>query len=153
METNIEKVERMLQPLLEGSDMFITSIRIKPTNNFKIFLDADSGFNVGHCASLNRKLYAAIEEAGMFPEGDFSLEVSSHGIDEPLANLRQYKKNIGRTVAVSFLEAEKPELTGVLKEADEEKIVLEEKFGKKKEVRLVEVPMAEIKETIVQVVF
>ena len=47
---------------------------------------------------FNRALYKKIEEANFFPHGDFSLEVSSPGLDEPLKLYRQYKKNIGRPV-------------------------------------------------------
>ena len=45
-----------------------------------------------------------MEEAAWFPEGDFSLEVSSPGIDEPLVLNRQYVKNMGRKVEVTFLD-------------------------------------------------
>ena len=45
-------------------------------------------------------LYKIMEEMGMYPDGDFSLEVSSPGLDEPLKLHRQYKKNIGREVEV-----------------------------------------------------
>lgn len=146
-----EKIESLLTPLLEGSDIFLISIRIKPTNNIKVFLDADSGLSIQKIASVNRKLYAAIEAEGLFPEGDFSLEVSSPGVDEPLTQPRQYRKNIGRTVEVTPLEGK--EITGILREAGDEKLVLEVKTGKKKETSLVEIPLATIKTTVVQIIF
>ena len=39
----------------------------------------------------NRKLYRVVEESSLFPGGDFSLEVSFPGLDEPLKLLRQYE--------------------------------------------------------------
>eukprot|EP01030_Chromulinospumella_sphaerica_P010751 gene10751-10558_t len=45
-----------------------------------------------------------MEAEEMFPDGDFSLEVSSPGVDEPLNQMRQYKKNIGRKVAVTLTD-------------------------------------------------
>src|SRR5580692_7097827 len=96
-----EKVYALLEPLLEGTDIFIVSIKVKPINNIKVYLDADSGFSIDKCTAVNRKLYARIEEEQMFPAGDFSLEVSSPGVDEPLTQMRQYKKNIGRKVTVT----------------------------------------------------
>src|ERR1700759_5535101 len=109
----IEKVYSLLEPLLEGTDIFIVNIKVKPINNIKVYLDADSGFSIDKCTSVNRKLYALIEEGGMFPAGDFSLEVSSPGVDEPLHQMRQYKKNIGRKVAVT--DNEDKEKIGLLK--------------------------------------
>jgi ribosome maturation factor RimP len=148
----IEQVRTFLEPLLEGTDVFIVNIKIKPTNNIKVFLDADSGMSIDKCVKVNRKLYSLVEESGMFPDGDFSLEVSSPGVDEPLVSDRQYKKNIGRTVAVTPVE-EGPDKVGVLKEVKEDSIVLEMKVGKKKEVTVVEIPFTEIKTIIVQIVF
>src|SRR3954471_15439562 len=96
-----EKVYSLLEPILDGSDIFIVNVKVKPVNNIKVYLDADSGFSIEKCSSVNRRLYARIEEEQMFPDGDFSLEVSSPGVDEPLMQMRQYKKNIGRTVTVT----------------------------------------------------
>src|SRR3954469_437449 len=125
-----ERIETLLQPLLEGTDMFLTAIRIKPTNNIKVFLDADSGLNISKSATVNRKLYHAIEEAALYPDGNFSLEVSSPGVDEPLHMLRQYKKNIGRTIEVTFADDSKKE--GLLTAADDETITIEQAEGKGK---------------------
>jgi ribosome maturation factor RimP len=75
----IEKVYELLEPLLDGTDMFIVNIKLKPTNNIKVYLDADSGFSIDKCSLINRRLYALLEETQMFPDGDFSLEVSSPG--------------------------------------------------------------------------
>ena len=147
-----EQIRELLEPLLEGTDMFIVSVRIKPTNNIKVFLDADSGLSIDKSAKTNRKLYALIEEKQLFPDGDFSLEVSSPGVDEPLTSERQYRKNIGRTVAVSPMTDE-PEKIGLLKDVTEGGIVLEMRVGKKKEIETLEMPFEEIKKIVVQIVF
>ena len=146
-----QHIDTFLQPLLEGTDIFLTGIKIKPTNNIKVYLDADAGLNVEKSARINRKLHAAIDEAQLFPEGDYSLEVSSPGVDEPLTSLRQYKKNIGRTVAVTPLDG--AEVTGILKEVADEKITLEIKGKKKEAATTVGIPFDFIKNTIVQVTF
>jgi ribosome maturation factor RimP len=147
----LEKVRTFLEPLLEGTDMFIVNMKIKPTNNIKIFLDADEGLSISKSAGINRKLHHLIEESGMFPEGDYSLEVSSPGVDEPLMSGRQYKKNIGRKVLVTLKD--ESEKTGTLKTVGEESLVLEIKEGKKKEIKEEEIPFANIKTTVVQVIF
>jgi len=147
----LEKIKLLTEPLLEGTDMFIVNVKIKPTNNIKLYLDADSGLSVGKSAEINRKLYKLIEAEAMYPDGDFSLEVSSPGVDEPLLSDRQYKKNIGRTVLIT--PAEGKDILGVLKEVQEDKLVLEVKVPKKKETTMVEVPLTDTKKTVVQITF
>lgn len=153
MEQNpiIEKTKDLLLPLLEETDIFITDIRVKPTNNIKLFLDADSGMNISKCAQINRALYAALEAANLFPDGDFSLEVSSPGVDEPLQSLRQYHKNVGRELEVTLLEG-KP-LTGLLKSASDDGITLTVTDKKKKETTDITLPFSEIKQAVVQISF
>lgn len=146
----LEKIKSLLEPLLEGTDMFLVNMRIKPINNVKVFLDSDSGLSIEKSAAINRKLYALIEAEELFPEGDYSLEVSSPGIDEPLSGLRQYKKNIGRKVEITPVEG--TEQTGILKEVTDEGIVLEMK-NKKKEITTAEIPFSQIKKTVVQIIF
>ena len=152
MSDTIEKVYALLEPLLEGTDIFIVSIKIKPTNNIKIFLDADGGFSIDKATSINKRLYAAMDAEGMYPDGDFSLEVSSPGVDEPLTQNRQYKKNVGRKVTVT--DNTDKETTGILTGVTEEHITLEVKPKKvKDEVVITEIPIANIKTTVVQIIF
>ncbi len=66
----------------------------------KVFIDGDQGISIEKCVMYNRALYKRLEEMQFFPDGDFSLEVSSPGLDEPLKLLRQYKKNVGRLVEI-----------------------------------------------------
>jgi len=151
-DTQIQAVEKLIGPLL-FDDIFLVSIKIKPTNNFKIYLDADSGLGIEKCIKINRALYKIMEEMGMYPEGDFSLEVSSPGLDEPLKLLRQYKKNTGREVEVITNDDVKKE--GRLTEVTEEKITIEytEGKGKKAVVKKDDIFFNDIKQTKVQIKF
>ena len=125
----IETVEKLLNPLLEG-DIFLIEIKVKPINNIKIYLDADDGLGIEKCIKINRALYRIMEEMGLYPDGDYSLEVSSPGISEPLKKYRQYAKNIGRDVEVIMTDDNK--FTGRLLNADEEQITIETSEGKGK---------------------
>lgn len=151
-DTQIQAVEKLIKPLL-FDDIFLVSIKIKPTNNFKIYLDADSGLGIEKCIKINRALYRIMEEMGMYPEGDFSLEVSSPGLDEPLKLLRQYQKNVGREVEAITHDEVKRE--GRLIEVTEEKITLEftEGKGKKAAVKTEDIYFNDIKQTKIQIRF
>ena len=106
VETQIETITKLIEPLLVD-DIFLVSIKIKPINNYKIYLDADGGLCIEKCIKINMALYKIMEEMGIHPDGDFSLEISSAGVDEPLKLLRQFKKNVGRNVEVITNDDEK----------------------------------------------
>ncbi|HMG83112.1 MAG TPA: hypothetical protein VK559_08760 [Ferruginibacter sp.] len=152
--TSIQTIEKLVTGLLDtNEDVFLVSVKIKPTNNIKVFLDADSGLSIDKCIKINRAMYKIIEENGWYPDGNFSLEVSSPGIDEPLLLLRQYKKNIGRPVEVTLTDTKTKE--GKLLDADETSVTIEETTGKGKKaiVQAVVIPLDQIKQTVVQIVF
>jgi ribosome maturation factor RimP len=152
VDTQIQAVEKLIEPLL-FDDIFLVSVKIKPTNNFKIYLDADGGLGIEKCIKINRALYKIMEEMGMYPDGDFSLEVSSPGIDEPLKLLRQYKKNMGRSVEVTTNDEEKKE--GILKEVTDDAITIEQTAGKGKKIIVINtgINFTDIKQTRVLIKF
>lgn len=134
-------------------ELFLVETRIKPTNNIKVYIDGDQGVSIEKLVHFNRRLYKEIEESGMYPNGDFSLELSSPGLDEPLKLHRQYRKNIGRYAEVLDLEGRRSE--GKLVSVNDEELVLEEVKGKGKKMEVVQhtIPFASIKTTRVQVKF
>jgi ribosome maturation factor RimP len=150
----VKSIENMLQAILaEETVYFLVEVRIKPTNNVKVFLDGDQGISIEKCVQVNRALYRKLEESGLFPADDFSLEVSSPGLDEPLKMLRQYRKNIGRLVEVLLQDGSRKE--GRLTEVSEDGIIIEETRGKnkKKEVISHTFLFDNIKTTKIQIVF
>lgn len=153
-EQQISSIEQKVNELLQGHPShFLVEVRIKPTNNIKVFIDADEGINLSKLVEYNRKLYKQLEESALFPNGDFSLEVSSPGLDEPLKKDRQYKKNIGRYVELTMNDGAKKE--GKLTEATEDGVVIEVETGKgkKKETKQESILFSDIKQTKIQVKF
>ena len=160
-EQQIMALEQMAGELLAGDPgFFLVNIIIWQGNNIKIFIDADQGASIDKMVRYNRSLHKMIEEKGMFRDGDFSLEVSSPGLDEPLKLHRQYQKNIGRYVEVVKKDGIKIE--GKLLSASENEIVLEEEkrkgragppAGKKSELVQHVIPVETIKTTKIQIKF
>ncbi len=154
IETHIRALETMLNSILENEpNYFLVEIKIKPVNNIKIFVDGDAGISIEKCVQVNRALYKQIEETNFFNGADFSLEVSSPGLDEPLKLFRQYKKNIGRLVEVLLIDGTKTE--GKLIDATEDGIIVEETKGKNKKKEIINHTFlfTNIKSTKIQIVF
>jgi len=154
IETQIQQIEQLVdQVLTDFPEYFRVTVKIKPTSNVKVFIDGDNGITIEKCVSINRKLYKLLEETEMYPEGEFSLEVSSPGVTEPLKMHRQYIKNIGRDVEVIFVDGSKKE--GKLLQVAEADIIIEhtEGKGKKAVTQQLVIPIESIKSTTVQLKF
>ncbi|WP_010177364.1 ribosome assembly cofactor RimP [Aquimarina agarilytica] len=103
-----QKVESLLEEaLVERSNLFLISFQITGANIIQVILDGDEGVSVDDCIEISR----AIEHNLDREEEDFSLQVMSAGITEGLVHIRQYPKNIGRTLNVV---TEKEEIEGEL---------------------------------------
>lgn len=151
-----EKVSGLLNDALEEKpSLFLIDFSISDANKITVTLDGDNGVNLQDCIDVSR----AIEHNLDREEHDFSLEVASAGATSPLKNIRQYKKNIGRTLKVKTTAGE--EIQAPLTEANDEFIVLEWKarepkqIGKGKETvqKKAEIAYGDIKEAVVVIIF
>ena len=92
-----EKVKKLLDKALEDNkSLFLIEFKITEGNQIKVIIDGDQGVTVNDCIALSRAIEHNIDRE----ETDFSLDVASAGVSEPLSMSRQYKKNIGRTLKV-----------------------------------------------------
>ena len=150
-----EKVLNLLdEAIASHPSLFLIDLEI--TDAFKIIvaIDGDNGVTLQDCIDISR----AVENNLDREEQDFSLEVASAGVSKPLKNVRQYKKNIGRTLKVKTANET---IEGILTSVDDEKITLEwevrepKKLGKGKETvqKRQDVLFADIKESIVIIIF
>ena len=150
-----EQVLKLLNDaLLEKPEMFLIDLSISDTYKIVVTLDDDNGVNLQDCIDISR----AIENNLDREEHDYALEVQSVGVGSPLKLVRQYKKNVGRTLIV---KTNSETIEADLVEANEENIVLSwtarepKKIGKGKETvqKRQEIPYSEIKEAIVTIKF
>jgi len=132
-----------IEQKLEGTDKFVVELKVKAGNNITVLLDSDTSLIVSDCVAVTRHIESVFDRE----IEDYSLTVSSAGIDLPYKLLRQYTKNIGREVDVSLTD--KTVFTGKLVAADAEKITVYRKLKVKKveteETR--EIPFSMIKHT------
>lgn len=123
------KVKTLLDDCLEErSDLFLIDFEIQDDNSIKVVIDGDNGVLVEDCMLVSR----AIEHNLDREEVDFSLQVASAGASTPLSHIRQYRKNIGRTIDVKAIDNQKFE--AMLVDANEDGIKLEWKTREPKPV-------------------
>ena len=146
----IEKkvVSQLIEEKLASSSNYLVDVVIKPGNLIVVEIDNDEAVSIDDCAELSRYLEEHLDR----DVEDYELEVGSAGITSPFKVLRQhlhlvsdvlrqYVKNIGNEVEMLLKNGSK--LTGVLKSADENGVVVsvEKKVkpeGAKRKVTVVE---------------
>lgn len=149
-------LSRLLNEFLETrADLFLVDLKISATSDVTVILDGDNGVTLQDCLDASR----AIEFNMDREEHDFSLQVMSAGLSEPLETPRQFRKNIGREIEVMFADSTKVE--GELLSVDDEKIVLRLEYrqpklvgkGKEDVVEEREIPYSDIKKALVVIKF
>ena len=148
-------IRQMAEGFLTNNEHFIVDVLVsteKGPSKILVLLDGDNGVTIDDCVSLSRAIGHELEENEIM-ESKYTLEVSSPGVDFPLSSHRQYLKNIGRSVKVYTNEGK--EIKGILKEISESVMLLDKevKKGKKITFEPMELPLEDVKKTIVQVSF
>lgn len=123
----IEKslVTAIVEDWLTGKEYFLVDVTISPDNRIVVEIDHVEGVWIEDCVELSRHIESKLNRE----EADYELEVGSAGIGQPFKVLQQYYNHIDQEVEILTKDGRK--LTGVLKDADEEKFVV----GVQKKVR------------------
>ena len=140
--------------LAENPSLFLIDLDISSANHIKVIIDGDEGVKVEDCILVSRAIEGELDRE----EEDFSLEVLSAGVSEPLKLVRQYKKNLGRSLKVKTAEET---FEGSLTNVDETAITLEWKAREPKPIgkgkitveKKAEVPYSNIVEAKVMITF
>lgn len=136
-----KRIEELLNEFLEArKDLFLIDLKISAGDDITVILDGDNGVSLQDCLDASR----AIEFNMDREEHDFSLQVMSAGLSEPLVTSRQFNKNIGREIEVMLEDSSKIE--GELSKVDDEKITLILRYRKPKDIGKGKVDVEEEKE-------
>ena len=116
----IEKktVCQIVEEWLEGKDYFLVEVTVSPDDKIVVEIDHAEGVWIEDCVELSRYIESKLNSE----EEDYELEVGSAGIGQPFKVLQQYYIHIGQEVEVMTKGGQK--LTGILKDADEEKFTV-----------------------------
>ena len=114
------KVKELLDNALEqNEELFLIALEFLPENKIFVEIDGDHGVPLNECIRVSREIEHNLDR----DEEDFSLEVTTPDVTNPLIKKRQYIKNINRTLKVKTNSNESFE--GLLKKVDDQEIELE----------------------------
>ena len=127
-----QTIDGFLQPVLSELELELFELtvrRYRSTVIVEIIIDKKyGGISVDECTKVNRELKHYLEDTGLLGE-DYSLEVSSPGLDRPLRSLKDFVRVTGRQVRFYLSEKvqDRLEYVGRITQVNEEneEIVLE----------------------------
>ena len=117
----IEKktLEGHLRQILNGTGIFLVNVSVDISNRIHVHVDKRDGITIEDCVDISRALEGKLDRESE----DFSLDVSSPGLDAPFRVPEQYRKSIGKMVSVQCKDGNK--FMGILKESNQYGILLE----------------------------
>jgi len=143
-----KQIEKWAEEQLEGTDRFVVHVKVSMDNAINVIIDGDSGVSISDCIALSRYIEHQLDR----DKEDFELKVLSSGLEYPFSMLRQYKKYIGKRIQLKL--ENNSEKKGILQEANNEYIILQEETEKKYKKTIkriigesVRISMNEIKQT------
>ena len=126
-----DKIKNLIEPFFEQSGLDLVELNCRRQGkDYAILILADrpnGGITIEECARLNHSISGVLEEQQKLMEQNYSLEVSSPGIDRPLKSFKDFKRVVNaeiRFFLTSPLEG-KWEHWGVLKEVHEDSLVVD----------------------------
>jgi ribosome maturation factor RimP len=99
-----QKLTEMLRPAVEETGKSLLGVEyISAGNNsiLRLFIDHENGIDVDDCAEVSRQVGAILDVEDPI-SSEYSLEVSSPGVDKPLFEKAHFEAVIGEVVNVKI---------------------------------------------------
>ena len=128
MALTVKHLDDLLQPGAEALGYELVAVEMSGSESsiVRVYIDADDGVTITDCAKASRQFSAILDVEDPI-SNKYTLEVSSPGIDRPLAKPEHFKLVVGEDVKIrmSTLVDGRRRFTGELIEANDEFIVVE----------------------------
>lgn len=122
------RLTALLEPLVESLGYELLLLEFNPQGRsalLRLYLDGPDGVTLGDCEKVSREVAALldVEDPISVP---FNLEVSSPGLDRPLAKPVHYQRQIGQKARLELVVPVNGQrrFVGIIQGADEEKVTL-----------------------------
>jgi ribosome maturation factor RimP len=148
-----ENILKVVEEYAGDNGLFVVEVMVKKDNRVTVYVDSINGLQLDDCVKLTRYIESKFDRE----EEDYSLEVSSPGLDYPLHLQMQFQKNLNRELILQLDNG--GSLTGKLKAHSKESLDIEyekittEGKKKRKEIVIEKIPLASVKQAKIKVVF
>lgn len=130
MSRSQDKLTQLLNPAVEALGYELVGIEHLPMGKhsvLRVYIDSPDGITVSDCSRVSHQVSGVLEVEDPI-KGQFTLEVSSPGIDRPLFTLEQFESFVGSQVKLRLFHAVdgKRKITGRIDRVVEGEIIIED---------------------------
>jgi len=122
---DINKISALINDKISETQLFLVELLVKDSS-IKVILDGDKGVALKDCVTISKYIENSLDR-DLF---DFSLEVTSAGVGQPLMLLRQYENHMDKEVIVTDIDGKTTR--GVLIDVNTESVTICKKLSSKK---------------------
>ena len=116
---NVTEIINALSGEVNARGLYIVDVSINKDNEIEVIIEKEEGIvELDDCVAMSRYFETCFDRE----KEDYSLTMSSAGLDQPFKVLKQYLKAVGSKVEVQLKGGRK--MVAVLEAADEESITL-----------------------------
>ena len=98
-----EAVEAIVQEIVQDSNLEVVDVEYVKERDWylRVYLDKDGGIEIDDCQRVSETLEQILDEKDLLTEA-YILEVSSPGLDRVLKKARDFEREQGKSVDVTF---------------------------------------------------
>ncbi len=100
--SDVDRMRVVVEPVVERAGAEVVHVELGGRQGrpvVRVYVDTEAGVTLDECARLSRLIERELESSGIVPER-YVLEVSSPGIERPLARRRDFERFAGREIAI-----------------------------------------------------
>ncbi len=99
-----ERIAALVEEALADSAVFLVEAQVRGARGSRVvevFVDSEGPLGADDLTKISRETGFLLDVENAV-EGRYALNVSTPGLDRPLASPRQYRKNVGRDIRVRY---------------------------------------------------
>lgn len=128
MSTRLEQLQTLLAPIIESLGYQCWGVEFISQGKhslLRVYIDHADGIGVADCEKVSKQVSAILDVEDPIPY-EYTLEVSSPGMDRPLFTLEQYQQFIGEQLKIKLRSAfeGRRNFNGILQGIEDQQIVL-----------------------------
>jgi len=98
------KINELIRPTVEALDLDLWGIELLQQGKLatlRIYIESDAGITIDDCEKVSRQVSALLDVEDPIA-GEYTLEVSSPGLDRPLFSVSQFTAFAGEVVSIKL---------------------------------------------------
>lgn len=128
MNKRTQALHALFEPVVEALGCQLWGVEYAAQGKYsvlRVYIDKENGIDVEDCASVSRQLSGVLDVEDPI-SGEYTLEVSSPGLDRPLFTLEQYEAYIGHSARVQLRQRfeNRRNFKGVIRAVENDEVIL-----------------------------